>query len=295
VGGGCIVQESYDMSRAKSYRVVLLAMSAALGLMIIGAAGLRAEGTAEGAAAAVPDAGRAASAPAAHDLISYKNLFEMIKDGGVMMAPLFACSFFMLVFVFERAVSLRRGRVIPRPFVKRFLHQVREGKLDRDRALELCQESASPIAEVFAAAVKKWGRPAVELEQTLIDAAERAAAGLRRYVRVFNAVATISPLMGLLGTVFGMMRLFNAISTADAMGRTELLAAGISEALLTTAAGLLIAIPALCFYLFFVGRVERLLTDIDGLGQELVSLISAEALHDDRARLRAKGRPGAAA
>ncbi len=211
----------------------------------------------------------------------HRSLFEILKDGGVMMGPLFACSFITLVFVFERAISLRRGRVIPRPFVKRFLHLVGEGKLDREGAIELCQENSSPIANVFAATARKWGRPSVELEQTVIDAAERVAAGLRRYIRLFNAVATISPLMGLLGTVFGMIRLFDTISTADAMGRTELLAAGISEALLATAAGLLIAIPALCFYLLFVGRVERLLTDIDGLGQELVSLISAESLHDE--------------
>jgi biopolymer transport protein ExbB len=230
------------------------------------------------------------------DAISYKNLFDVLKSGGVMMGPLLVCSFITLVFVFERAISLRRGRVIPRPFVKRFLHQIREGKLDRDSALELCQESGSPIANVFAAVVKKWGRPSVELEQTIIDAGERAGAGLRRYVRLFNAVATISPLMGLLGTVFGMIRLFNSISQADAMGRTELLAAGISEALLATAAGLLLAIPALCFYLIFVGRVERLLTDIDSLGQELVGLISAESLHDDRqSKMRAKNRPPAAA
>jgi biopolymer transport protein ExbB len=235
-----------------------------------------------------------ASNPPTSTSISNRNLFETLKDGGPVMAPLFACSFITLVFVFERAISLRRGRVIPRPFVKRFLHQVREGKLDREEALELCQESGSPIAEVFAATVKKWGRPAVELEQTNIDAGERVSGGLRRYIRLFNAVATISPLMGLLGTVFGMIRLFDAISTADAMGRTELLAAGISEALLCTAAGLLIAIPALCFYLLFVGRVERLLMRIDGLGQELVGLISAEAIHDDRqSKARVKTRPAA--
>ncbi len=225
-----------------------------------------------------------------------KNLFDILQEGGVMMAPLFACSFITLVFVFERAISLRRGRVIPRPFVKRFMHQVREGKLDRDGALELCQESGSPISEVFASVVKKWGRPSVELEQTVIDTGDRVSGGLRRYIRLFNAVATISPLMGLLGTVFGMIRLFNAISTADAMGRTELLAAGISEALFTTAAGLLIAIPALVFYLLFVGRVERLLMDIDNLGQELVGLISAEALNEERqAKVRNKTRPNAAA
>jgi biopolymer transport protein ExbB len=228
--------------------------------------------------------------------ISYRNLFDVLQEGGVMMAPLFACSFITLVFVFERAISLRRGRVIPRPFVKRFMHQVRDGKLDRQDALELCQESASPIAEVFASIVKKWGRPSVELEQTVIDAGDRAAVGLRRYIRLFNAVATISPLMGLLGTVFGMIRLFNAIATADAMGRTELLAAGISEALLTTAAGLIIAIPALCFYLLFLGRVDRLLTEIDALGQELAVAVSAETLHDDRtAKARAKSRPPTAA
>ena len=91
--------------------------------------------------------------------MSYKNLFEILRDGGPMMFPLFVCSFITLVFVFERAISLRRGRVIPRPFVKRFLHQVREGKLDRDGALELCHENGSPMAEVFAAAVQEVGPP----------------------------------------------------------------------------------------------------------------------------------------
>ncbi len=225
---------------------------------------------------------------------SYKSLFAILKSGGVMMIPLFVCSFFTLVFVFERAISLRGGRVIPRPFVKRFLHQVSEGKLDRDSALALCEESASPTVEVFSAVVKKWGRPSVEIEQTIIDAEDRIAPGLRRYIRIFSAVATISPLLGLLGTVVGMIRLFDAISSVDAMGRTELLAAGISEALLTTAAGLLIAIPALIFHQYFVGRVERLVMAIDGLAQDLAGLISAEALHDDR-RSRTKGRPTAAA
>jgi biopolymer transport protein ExbB len=224
---------------------------------------------------------------------SHKSLFEILKSGGVMMIPLFACSFFTLVFVFERAISLRRGRVIPRPFVKRFLHQVREGKLDRESALALCEESASPTVEVFAAVTRKWGRPSVEIEQTIIDAEDRIAPGLRRYIRVFSGVATISPLLGLLGTVFGMIRLFDAISATDAMGRTDMLAGGISEALLTTAAGLLIAIPALCFHLYFVGLVERLLMAIDGLAQELAGLISAEALHDNRNR--GKGRPTSAA
>ena len=212
------------------------------------------------------------------DLIPQRNLFQIIQAGGILMIPIIFCSFITLVFVFERAIALRRGRVIPRPFVKRFLHQLHDGQLDRDRALSLCEENGSPVAGVFAAAVRKWGRPAVEVEQAVLDAGERASNGLRKYVRVFNAVSTISPLLGLLGTVFGMIKAFNDISTSDAMGRPELLSRGISEALITTAAGLSIAIPALVCYLFFLSRVDQLIIELDALGQEVVAAISAEAL-----------------
>ena len=232
--------------------------------------------------------------PARHEMVNPKNLFEIIRQGGLLMGPLVICSFVTLVFVFERAIALRRGRVIPAPFVKRFLLQLREGKLDRDQALELCKESQSPVADVFAGAVRKWGRSSVEIEQAMIDSGERVAHGLRRYIRLFNAVATMSPLLGLLGTVFGMIHLFNDIATSDAMGRTELLAGGIAEALLTTAAGLSVAIPALCIYLYFVSRVDRLLVDIDNLGQEVVGCISAEALADAKASPQQEGRAAAA-
>jgi biopolymer transport protein ExbB len=94
---------------------------------------------------------------------------------------------------------------------------------------------------------------------------------------MLNGISTVSPLLGLLGTVFGMIESFNTIAASDAMGRAELLAGGISQALLTTAAGLTVAIPALLAYLFFVGRVDSLIMEIDALGQELVDIISAEA------------------
>ena len=210
--------------------------------------------------------------------IPTQNLWDIVRDGGPLMVPIAFCSLVLVAFVFERTVSLRRGRVIPGPFVSRFIRQLREGELDRDKALALCLENGSPVADVFAGAVRKWGRPAVEVEQAIIDAGERATNGLRRYLRILNGVATVSPLLGLLGTVVGMIRAFNAIATSDAMGRPELLANGISQALLTTAAGLTVAIPALICYMFFVSRVDRLIIDIDALGQELVQMISAEEL-----------------
>jgi biopolymer transport protein ExbB len=222
------------------------------------------------------------------------NLLRIMQGGGLLMFPILLCSFVLAVFVFERTISLRRGRVIPRPFVKRFLHQLREGELDQEEAAALCDESRSPVAMAFAGAVRKWGRPAVEVEQATLDAGERAVSGLRRYLRVLNGVATVTPLLGLLGTVVGMIRAFNSIATSQAMGRPELLANGISQALLTTAGGLTVAIPALIFYLYFVGRVDKHTIEIDALAQEVVDIVSAEGLKEQTASRSSKSRRRAA-
>ena len=112
--------------------------------------------------------------------IETQNLLKVIQDGGALMIPIGVCSFVLLVFVFERAISLRRGRIIPRPFVKRFLEQLRTGQVDAKSAVELCEKNRSPVAEVFKSAVKKWGKPSVEVEQSIIDSGERLSNNLRR-------------------------------------------------------------------------------------------------------------------
>lgn len=218
--------------------------------------------------------------PASADLIPTGNLLDMLLAAGPLGVPIVLASFILLLVVFERTVSLRRRRVVPRLFIERFLLQLREGALDRREALARCDRESSHIARVFAAALRKWGKPAVEVEQAVLDEGERTGNVLRRYLRVINGVATVCPLFGLLGTVWGMMEAFNVIATQSALGRAEMLAGGISGALVSTAAGLIVAIPALVFYLYFVGRVDRLVMDIDGYGQELVSLISAEGLEE---------------
>ena len=228
----------------------------------------------------------APEAPTEESLIPTKSLVGMFYAGGLLMYPILGCSFVLVLFTFERWVSLRRGRVIPKPFVRRFMEQLREDRLDPDDALSLCDQNGSPVARVFAGAVRKWGRPAVEVEQGIIDAGERVTNDLRKYLRIINGVSTVSPLLGLLGTVTGIISAFNSIATYSAMGRPELLAAGIGEALLTTAFGLFVAIPALSLYLCFIGKVDRLIMDIDALGQQLVDLISAEALSSERSEKR---------
>ena len=215
-----------------------------------------------------------------------KSLWDMFLTGGPLLLPIVISSFVLLLVVFERTVSLRRRRVVPRLFSERFLLQTGEGALNKNEALQRCLENDSHIANVFAAAVRKWGKPAVEVEQAVIDEGERMANEMRRFLRVINGVATVCPLMGLLGTVWGMMEAFEAIAGSSAMGRPDLLAGGISGALLSTAAGLSVAIPALILYLWFVGRVDMLVMEIDRYGQELVNLISAEALEERRNRPR---------
>lgn len=211
------------------------------------------------------------------------NLLATIRDGGILMVPLLGCSFALAVFGIERAVSLRTGRVVPKLFVSRFVEQLQAGQLARGAALDACDENGSPAARVFAAAVRRWGKPAVEIEQAAIDACERELNHLRRYRRVFNGVATIGPLLGLLGTVFGLIRSFNDVAASGAMGRPDLLARGFGEALITTAMGLLVAIPAMVLHWTFTSRVDRLAMRLDETCQQVIDEISQEALAESRA------------
>ncbi len=236
-----------------------------------------------------------ATAPAAEPLIPTGNLLATIRDGGILMVPLLGCSFLLAVFGFERMVSLRWGRVVPKLFVNHFLEQLQSGQLSRGEALDACEENGSPAAKVFAAAVRRWGKPAVEIEQAAIDACEREVNHLRRYRRVFNGIATIGPLLGLLGTVFGLIRSFNDVAGAGAMGRPDLLARGFGEALITTAMGLLVAIPAMVLHWLFTSRVDRLAMRLDETCQQVIDEISLEAAADARQPPRPKARAAAAA
>jgi len=232
--------------------------------------------------AAVPPATQ--SPPPAGELIPTSNLLATIRGGGILMIPLLGCSFALAVFGIERAVSLRTGRVVPKLFVERLIERLQARDISRGEALDVCEANGSPAAKVFAAAIRRWGRPAVEIEQAAIDACERELNHLRRYRRVFNGVATIGPLLGLLGTVFGLIRSFNDVAGSGAMGRPDLLARGFGEALVTTAMGLLVSIPAMVLYWTFTSRVDRLAMRLDETCQQVIDEVSQEALGESRRR-----------
>jgi biopolymer transport protein ExbB len=204
-------------------------------------------------------------------------LFQQIAAGGWLMVPLGICSLVVFSLTLERLVALRRGRVIPRPFVRRFTECVEDGQLSFEEAQQICEEFNCPVAEVFQAAVKRWGRPMMEIEQAVIDAGDRVSDGLTRFLRVFHAISNVAPLIGLLGTVLGMIEAFETMSGGGAVG-ANLLAAGISTALVTTAGGLFVAIPAYLAYMYFAAISDRYLNEIDRLCQRVIDSISAEGL-----------------
>ena len=152
------------------------------------------------------------------------SLLDTLLGGGPLMWPIGLASVVMGVCVLERLVALRRRRVVPKRFVHCLLSQVEERSLDRGGALELCEDNGSPMARVFAAGLRRWGRSAVEVEQAILDEGERVAGELRQRLRLVSGVANIAPLLGLMGTVWGMREAFDAIASESAMGRPELLA-----------------------------------------------------------------------
>lgn len=215
--------------------------------------------------------------------VSSNVVVRLFEQGGVLMYPILACSIVLVAVTFERLVALRRARVIPSTFSRRIVEDLREGLLDRESALLMCRNNGSPLARVLEHAIRRWGRPVVEVQQAVAEGGQREVFELRKNLRVINGVATVAPLLGLLGTVIGMIRCFGEVAASgDAMGKPEALAGGIYVALYTTAFGLSVAIPALILYYYFLGRIDRLVADIESIAQEVIDLIADDGVGQPR-------------
>jgi biopolymer transport protein ExbB len=194
-----------------------------------------------------------------------------------MLWPLAVCSVITLGYVLERFLALRRDRVIPREFVDRFLERLAAGKLDRERAIELCKAHESPAARIFSLVVNAWGQPGATIRQILAYDAAGEVVELKRNLRVLSAMSTLGPLLGLLGTVVGIIQSFDALGGRVGPARGEALAHGISLALVATAFGLAIAIVSVAFYYFFLNRVDVLVRELDERARQVIELISSES------------------
>ncbi|RMH01693.1 MAG: MotA/TolQ/ExbB proton channel family protein [Planctomycetota bacterium] len=204
---------------------------------------------------AIPLQGAAAGGP------GLRSLFDLIANGGPVMWPLGLCSVLAVAFIVERALRLRRGALGTVAAGEEVLAAWESG--GPEAALARCAEQATPMARILAAAMKRTGAPLLEMEKAVEDAGARELRVLSAKLRPLVVIAAIAPLLGLLGTVWGMIQAFTEIATSDALGRPERLADGITSALITTAVGLSIAIPAQAAYYFFRSRLDRFTTAVE--------------------------------
>jgi len=197
--------------------------------------------------------------------IGWTTAWDLYWQGGILMIPITFMSFVVVVFGLERAIGLRRGKVLPPELISalgRLASQ--KGGLDPRQAYKLCQRYPSAAANVIRSMLLKVGRPHSELEQAVREADEREANKLYRNVRWLNLSATVTPLMGLLGTVQGMIQAFFVTAHLPiGANKAEHLAKGIYVALVTTFGGLCVAIPAAMLAHFFEGRIQRLFGELD--------------------------------
>ncbi|MEZ6244149.1 MAG: MotA/TolQ/ExbB proton channel family protein [Phycisphaerales bacterium] len=200
------------------------------------------------------------------------SIWEFILKGGVMMIPIGICSLVALAVVVERLMVLSRPRVLPSGLTKKVDDALDEGgPAGIERALDVCRKDDSPLARVLGAGIRRLGRPIELVEKALADAGEWETLQLRKRLRVLSVCASVSPLLGLTGTIFGMITAFQTVANSgEALGKAELLAEGIYEAMVTTAAGLLVAIPALICYHWLSSKIERLASGMDRAAVSLV-------------------------
>lgn len=212
-------------------------------------------------------------------------MLELIKAGGWVMWPILLASVIAMAIVVERFWSLQRKRVAPDNLVAQVWQWLRSGKLDEQRLGAL--RAGSPLGQVLAAGLVNRRHERYVIRESIEEAGRLVVFELERYLNTLGTIAAVSPLLGLLGTVFGMIQMFGALKDAGAGDPAEL-AGGIGQALITTAAGLMVAIPALYFYRYFRGRVEALVITME---QESIKLV--EVLQGEREQEAQSGKPAA--
>lgn len=198
-------------------------------------------------------------------------MWSFIVKGGIVMIPIIGLSIVALAIVIERFIKLREDKVIPKEFFNRIKGLLLEGHINE--VLSICSKSNKPIAKIIEAGIMKYYFGRDEIKEAIEDAGRHEIAYVERYLPMLSTIASLEPLLGLLGTVTGMISTFNVISS-EGIGNAEKLSGGISEALITTAAGLAVAIPTLLFYNIFAERADRLVLKMEKCSMELTEILS---------------------
>ena len=205
-------------------------------------------------------------------------MYEYLLKGGILMIPILICSVIALAVFLERLWSLRSNHTLPRAMVDRVGELVQRGRIEE--AMARCRNSKSPLSRVIMTALINAGHSREIVKEAVEEVWRSEAAYLERYVGVLGTVANVSPLLGLLGTVSGMIKAFTVISV-QGVGNPASLAGGISEALITTAAGLTAAIPSFLAYRYFLGKVDRTVLEWEQISIHFVDLVKERRTADN--------------
>lgn len=200
-------------------------------------------------------------------------MLEFIIKGGPVMVPLLLCSVISLSIIVERFLSLRRTRILRYDVLQRIEELLRDRKIPE--ASTLCKRYPSSMTRILLAAILNHDKSRQEIKEIIEDAGRQEMPVLERYLTILGTIASISVLLGLLGTVSGMIRTFNAIA-ALGYGHPEALAAGISEALVATATGLAIAIPTLVMYNYFTSKTDSLVIEMEKNSLRMLSILKRD-------------------
>ncbi|MCG8606472.1 MotA/TolQ/ExbB proton channel family protein [bacterium] len=200
------------------------------------------------------------------------DVWQFLVKGGIMMIPLALCSILALAIVIEKTFSLRRKAVII-PEVVSVLQNIK-GPDDIGLALSICEKYEGPFANVIRVGLESRHQPKEEIKETLTDAGRQEVRTLEHGLVILETVAGIAPLLGLLGTVIGILKVFNVISTLG-VGQAAALSGGISEALITTIIGLSIGIPAVVVFNYFTNKAEDFIMDIEKYSSELIKKVTS--------------------
>ncbi|MEW8505157.1 MAG: MotA/TolQ/ExbB proton channel family protein [Candidatus Thiodiazotropha sp.] len=200
-------------------------------------------------------------------------MLELVKSGGWLMLPIIACSIVALGIVIERFWSLQRKRVMPEYLMRQILQLHKDDKLNLADLEKL--KGSSPLGRILAAGLINRDHSKEVMKEAIEEVGRQVVHDLERYLNTLGTIASISPLLGLLGTVIGMIKVFSVIVTAG-VGDPGVLAGGISEALITTATGLSVAIPSLMFHRYFSGQIDRLVIGMEEQALKLVEVIHGE-------------------
>jgi biopolymer transport protein ExbB len=197
-------------------------------------------------------------------------MFELFRAGGPLMWVILLCSLLALTIIFERLLTLRRNTVAPTTLGEQVLDLVRSETVTADK-IDVIRDH-SPLGRVYAAGLSNIDRGRDAMKEALEEAGKGVVHRMSRYLNTLGTIASITPLVGLLGTVIGMIKVFTAI-TAVGVGDPTVLSGGISEALITTAAGLSVGIPCLMFYRYFRSRILELTVVLEEYALELVDVV----------------------